>query len=450
MAEVSEIEKLQSKLVGLIISLEKDKLKQLCDLFKISATDIENKTRLTLTTLFIAEIEKQLSVLKQEEIIPYLNDCTEIAEGETATQKEVGIEAEQDRIRELEASIAALKIQQEKELEAARERLETARKETGVSAEGSSIEKSSMENLKSILRREFRIVGVLGPQGMKENLSFMSLNRQIEEGLKRGYEEKEVIDGIIKCISSSLPLKDYIEAMRESGLETINKILRAHFQEKNASELYASLTNLVQNANEEPQNFLLRALNLREKVIFASKAENAKVKYEPAQCQSMFLHAVETGLISNTLRTRMRTHLQRPDVTDAELINELNVAVTEESERNLKLGLGQKGKAKVNQVQSTADEKSSVKELVAEIKALKGEMATLREEVKKNKGQGEAQGKNQAGVVKGKRRGCEKCRAEGCGDSCRHCWKCGDGGHLSYNCNKAQGNFPRLLSRDRQ
>ena len=263
MAEVSEIEKLQSKLVGLIISLEKGKLKQLCDLFKISATDIENKTRLTLTTLFIAEIEKQLSVLKQEEIIPYLNDCIEIAEGETATQKEVGIEAEQARIKELEASIAALKIQQKKELEAARERLETARKETGVSAEGSSIEKSSMENLKSILRREFRIVGVLGPQGMKENLSFMSLNRQIEEGLKRGYEENEVIDGIIKCISSSLPLKDYIEAMRESGLETINKILRAHFQEKNASELYASLTNLVQNANEEPQNFLLRALRPR-------------------------------------------------------------------------------------------------------------------------------------------------------------------------------------------
>ena len=451
MAEVSEIEKLQSKLVGLIVSLEKDKLRQLCDLFKISAADIENKTRLTLTTLFITEIEKQVSVLKQEEIIPFLKDCIVIAEGERVTQKEVGTDAEQSRIKELEASIAALKVQQEKELEAARERLEAARKETGASAEGSSIEKSSMENLKSILRREFRIVGVLGPQGQKENLSFMSLNRQIEEGLKRGYDEKEVIDGIIKCISSSLPLKDYIEAMRESGLETINKILRAHFQEKNASELYASLTNLVQNANEEPQNFLLRALNLREKVIFASKAENAKVKYEPAQCQSMFLHAVETGLISNTLRTRMRTHLQRLGVTDAELINELNIAVTEESERNLKLGLGGLGqkKTKVAQVQSN-EEKSSVKELVADIKALRGEVATLREEVKKNKGQGGAQGKSQDGVVKGKRRGCENCRAEGCGDSCRHCWKCGDGGHLSYNCNKTQGNFPRLLSRDRQ
>ena len=390
MAETSEIEKLQSRLVGLIVSLERDRFKQLCDIFKIPEADIENKTRLTLTTLFIEEIEKQLSVLKPEEIIPFLNDCIVIAGGEAAPQKKVGTGAEQDRIKELEASIAALKIQQEKELEAARQRLETARNETGISAEGFNIEKSSMENLKSILRREFRIVGVLGPQGQKENLSYMSLNRQIEEGLKRGYEEKEVIDGIIKCISSSLPLKDYIEAMRESGLETINKILRAHFQEKNASELYTSLTNLVQNANEEPQNFLLRALNLREKVIFASKAGNAKVKYEPAQCQSMFLHAVETGLISNTLRTRMRTHLQRSGVTDAELINELNIAVTVESERNLKLGLGQRGKAKVTQVQSTTEEKSAVQQLVVEIKALKGEMATLREEVKKNKGQGGA------------------------------------------------------------
>ena len=450
MAETSEIEKLQSRLVGLIVSLERDRFKQLCDIFKIPEADIENKTRLTLTTLFIEEIEKQLSVLKPEEIIPFLNDCIVIAGGEAAPQKKVGTGAEQDRIKELEASIAALKIQQEKELEAARQRLETARNETGVSAEGFNIEKSSMENLKSILRREFRIVGVLGPQGQKENLSYMSLNRQIEEGLKRGYEEKGVIDGIIKCISSSLPLKDYIEAMRESGLETINKILRAHFQEKNASELYTSLTNLVQNANEEPHNFLLRALNLREKVIFASKAGNAKVKYEPAQCQSMFLHAVETGLISNTLRTRMRTHLQRSGVTDAELINELNIAVTEESERNLKLGLGQRGKAKVTQVQSTTEEKSAVQQLVVEIKALKGEMATLREEVKKNKGQGGAQGKGQDRVVKGKRRGCEKCQNEGFADSCRHCWKCGGGGHLSYNCNKIQGNFPRLLSRDRQ
>ena len=174
----------------------------------------------------------------------------------------------------------------------------------------------------------------------------MSLNRQLEEGLKMGYEEKEVIDGIIRCIPSHIPLKDYIEAMRESGLETIYKILRANFQEKNESELYTSLTGLVQSTSEEPQNFLLRAMNLREST---SKVGNAKVRYEPVQCQSMFLHAVETGLISNILRTRMHLHLQNPGVSDAELINELNIAVTEELERNLKLVLDMRGKAKVAQ-----------------------------------------------------------------------------------------------------
>ena len=55
-----------------------------------------------------------------------------------------------------------------------------------------------MENLKSILLREFRIFGILGPLGQQENLSLMSLKWQIEEGLQRGYEEKEVIDEIIK------------------------------------------------------------------------------------------------------------------------------------------------------------------------------------------------------------------------------------------------------------
>ena len=82
-------------------------------------------------------------------------------------------------------------------------------------------------------------------------------------------------------------------------------------------------------------------------MIFASIVGNPEVKYEASQCQSMFLHGVETGLISNIMRTRMRMHLQRPDVTYAELINELDVAVTEESEYNLKLGLGQKGREKL-------------------------------------------------------------------------------------------------------
>ena len=384
----SEVEGLQSKQVTLIVPLGKDELYELCVHFDIPEADFDSKTRLGLITTLISKSEQLVSDLKEEEREPFLLDCLRIVSKMGEANGE-----EQMQIKELEANIASLKEQQVRELEAAKERLKAARSETGARPDGSNI-----ANLKSILRRDLQIAGVLEPQGQKDSLSLISLNRQIEEGLNKGYEEKEVIDGIIRCIPSHLPLKDYIEAMRESGLETINNILRAHFQEKNSSELCTSLTGLVQSTSEEPQNFLLRAMNLREKVIFASKVGNAKVRYEPVQCQSMFLHAVETGLISSILRTRMRPHLQNPGVSDAELINELNIAVTEESERNLQLGLGMRGKAKVAQVQSTTDIKNdekkdeeafSVKELVAEVRALKGEMAALRGEVKKSRRQGE-------------------------------------------------------------
>ena len=284
---------------------------------------------------------------------------------------------------------------------------------------------------------------------------------------------KELVDGLIKCIVPGLPLKDYLEAMREMGLETIMKIVRAHYQEKNASELYANLANLAQSPAEEPQNFLLRALNLREKIIFASKQEGSKLKYNTSQCQSMFLHAIETGLLSNTLRTRIRPHLQRPDVTDAELIAQLNLAGAEESERNAKLGIGQRGKTKVTQV--SVEENSKIKtgtpkkgkeaeapfaeKLLSEIQAIKADVAALKQNVRFNRAQSHGEESKMPTQGKGRplrenRRGCKECYKKGLGDQCTHCWKCGDSSHFAYNCperkEQGQGNCPRLLSRDSQ
>ena len=129
-------------------------------------------------------------------------------------------------------------------------------------------------------------------------------------------------------------LQEYLEAMRDSGLPSVMKIIRAHYHEKSAAELYTSLANIVQSPSEEPRELLLRALNLREKIIFASHEEHSKLKYDDTQCQSLFLHAIETGLISNNLRSRMRPLLKTMHVIDKDLIAELNVAVTEEAERN--------------------------------------------------------------------------------------------------------------------
>ena len=56
------------------------------------------------------------------------------------------------------------------------------------------------------------------------------------------------------------------------------KILRAQLQDKNESELYSTLANLAQSPFEEPQNFLMRAVNLRERIIFASKKGSSNLK----------------------------------------------------------------------------------------------------------------------------------------------------------------------------
>ena len=53
----------------------------------------------------------------------------------------------------------------------------------------------------------------------------------------------------------------------------------------------------------------------------------------------------------------MKVFIQQPDITDAELIAQLNLAEAEESERNAKLGIGYKGKAKISQRQGGEAEK---------------------------------------------------------------------------------------------
>lgn len=179
----------------------------------------------------------------------------------------------------------------------------------------------------------------------------------------------------------------------------------------------------------------------------------------------------------------MRVFIQQPDITDAELIAQLNLAEAEESERNAKLGIGYKGKAKVSQIQEGETEKPSAAEnrsapknktsaplktkepaapfheqVLAEIKAMKADMTSLRQEMNRNS-VGNQQGAKKENPQqphernrgpRQNRRGCKQCFKNGQGETCTHCWKCGDANHFSYQCSQFQGNYPRLLQRDNQ
>ena len=95
---------------------------------------------------------------------------------------------------------------------------------------------------------------------------------QIDSGLKRDYQENEIVDAVIRAISPHSSLRSYVETISDLSLAKLRRILRVHYREKTASEVYQQLATVCQQSSgESPQQFLLRALDLRNKVNFASK-----------------------------------------------------------------------------------------------------------------------------------------------------------------------------------
>ena len=54
--------------------------------------------------------------------------------------------------------------------------------------------------------------------------------------------------------------------MPELELPRLRKLLRSHYQEKKATELYTNLATMKQEQNESHLDFFMRALDLLQKI----------------------------------------------------------------------------------------------------------------------------------------------------------------------------------------
>ncbi len=90
---------------------------------------------------------------------------------------------------------------------------------------------------------------------------------------------------------------------------------------------------------ETPQSFLVRYLDLRQKILFASQEAESSLKYDPKLVQSMFLHTVLTGLQNDNIRGNLRPYLTQADVSDELLFDKVNQACAHETERQNKKNL---------------------------------------------------------------------------------------------------------------
>ena len=89
----------------------------------------------------------------------------------------------------------------------------------------------------------------------------------------------------------------------------------------------------------------MRALTIRQKKISASKESGSGIKYDSSSVQSLFLHALETGLADETIRAKVRPLTRDPQVADEALIEVMSLAISAETERSNKFSLTSKEKS---------------------------------------------------------------------------------------------------------
>lgn len=207
------------------------------------------------------------------------------------------------------------------------------------------------------IRRDFKIWGQIGERGQKDRLSYTNLMHQIESGVQKGHTETEIVDAVVRAISPGLSLRDMLEIKSHLTLLQLKTILKGHFKEDSPTDLYHKLVNITQDSRESPQN-LFRAIELKERLLIASRDGEAEEQYSAELIQKKFLRSVSTGLTSDHIKFQLKADLENQSITDEELIERLNEAAGIENERLQK------------QKKNTYTKVTKVNELQADIQVL--------------------------------------------------------------------------------
>ena len=286
-------------------------------------------------------------------------------------------------------------------------------------------------------RKDFKISGQIGEPGHKDKLSFSSLVHQLDNAVERKIPEQEIIGAVIRAIQPGLSLRGYLESRRGLTMATLRKILRSHFREGNATDLYQQLTNGTQDTKESATHFLVRMMELRQKVLFASQEADSGLRYDPTLVQNMMLRSLLTGLSSDSVRSEVTSAVKTPQISDEELLEAFNAAASQEEERQKKQQFSRK-QVKISVVQGDTDERKKEKpepkqsNLKQELDSLRSELTDLRKLLTSTALNGMKERRRQ--------RGCEACKSTSQGDTCRHCFKCGNSGHMARYCNQGNGD----------
>lgn len=252
----------------------------------------------------------------------------------------------------------------------------------------------SLKDLPYLPRREFKVQGGQVGDHMSD-ISYNSVCRQIEEGLKENFTESEIVRGVLKIIKPG-SFKDMLVNKDDMTVAGLKGFLQSHLGERSSTELFQELICAKQRENETTQQFLYRIIGLKQRVLFESKKTDSEIKYTPETVQGVFLHTVYQGIghKDNDIRRELKPLLANQSVTDEMILKHAMRVTSEESERHRRLGSTPRakqfsahvahvdeGKVKLTK-REVADQKSTadtVKQLEEKIDALTRVVDSLAE-----------------------------------------------------------------------
>ena len=313
---MADLEEKQIEVEGLLIKASSQELKDLAQVLKLEEAELADKSKLTVLKLIRKHIGDNPTAETLEEVSMFFGKDPPALEGmeEEKQQKMKALRKAREDFKKMQQDFEEIMKTKKEELEKAKLELDKTKSEVGFSGEGKqdinikgsentslglqvSAEKTGLD-LSKVFRKEFKIQGQVGLENQKDKIGFISLIRQIEAGVSKGYSEAEIVDGVIRCISPAVQLRRYLETLQQCTLPQLRKMLRSHFQEKSPTELFQQLATTVQEPKEEPQAFVIRCMELRQKILFGNKEADLGVEYNPKTVQTLFLHSIETGLTS--------------------------------------------------------------------------------------------------------------------------------------------------------
>ncbi|KAK0144753.1 hypothetical protein N1851_016793 [Merluccius polli] len=151
-----------------------------------------------------------------------------------------------------------------------------------------------LKDLPYFQRREFKVHGgQIGDQSSE--VSYGSISKQIDEGVREGFADAEVVRGVLRIIKPGT-FRDMLSNKDDLAIPELRVFLRSHLGEKATTEMFQELMCARQAEQESPQQFLYRMIGLKQRLLFQSKQADTDISYDPKTIQEVFLNTIYQGL----------------------------------------------------------------------------------------------------------------------------------------------------------